>query len=168
MTNLPSARISTRPSPLALGLAVVLLDQATKILARVFLPLCEASGCPTVKLFAVLELARVGNAGSALGFAQGLWVWTLIAAAGLAGGLLLARGSSDRMVVLGAALLAGGGMANLADRLLVGAVTDFISGGPVLFNLADVALALGALAMSFGLHRSMRTTTATEGGGSRC
>jgi lipoprotein signal peptidase len=45
-------------------------------------------------------------------------------------------------------LLAGGALGNLADRVRVDAVTDFID--PPLwptFNLADVAITLGAVAL---------------------
>lgn len=153
------------PKPIVLGFLVVLIDQVTKTAARLLLPLCLSHGCPRVKVLGLVELARVGNAGSALGFAQGLWIWTLIGALGLVGALVLARPFGDRAVVLGAALLAGGGLANLADRLVSGAVTDFISGGPIVFNLADVALAIGALAMSLGLHRQMRARPIPVEGG---
>ena len=89
-----------------LAIVVVLLDQLTKTAARLLLPTCLTHGCPRVKVLGLVELARVGNAGSALGFAQGLWVWTAVAVVGLFGTVVLARRSADRVVVLGAALLA--------------------------------------------------------------
>jgi len=39
----------------------------------------------------------------------------------------------------------GGAIGNLADRLRLGHVTDFVDFGPWVFNLADVAIILGAL-----------------------
>jgi signal peptidase II len=57
---------------------------------------------------------------------------------------------ASRLALSGLALVAGGGLANWADRLLnAGAVTDFVSlgVGPLrtgIFNLADVAIMLGA------------------------
>lgn len=52
-----------------------------------------------------------------------------------------------------AALLLGGAMGNLADRIRLGAVVDFIDFGfwPV-FNVADIAIVAGALLL---LHRML-------------
>jgi len=154
------------PRLLSLVLLVVIVDEVTKTAARLLLPLCLTHGCPSVTVFGSVKLVRVGNAGSALGFAQGLSIWTFITAAGLVGAGVLARRSRDPLVVLGAILLVGGGVSNLGDRLVVGAVTDFISTGPIVFNLADVALAVGAVLMSLGLQRQMqrgRTSVGTPG-----
>jgi lipoprotein signal peptidase len=146
--------LSAPRAPIVLAFLVVSIDQLTKTAARLLLPECRTHGCPQVRVLGSVELARVGNAGSALGFAQGLRVWTVLALAGLVGAGVLTRRSRDRAVVLGATLLAAGASANLADRLIAGAVTDFIWGGPIVFNLADVALVLGAIAMTVGLYRS--------------
>jgi signal peptidase II len=42
----------------------------------------------------------------------------------------------------------GGAVGNLTDRLRLGHVTDFIDFGPWIFNLADVAIILGALILA--------------------
>lgn len=73
------------------------------------------------------------------------------AAAGIAV-LVLAR-TRGRVVALSLAAVAGGAAGNLADRLLRGpglgrgAVVDWIhlAGYPATFNIADIAIGLGAL-----------------------
>lgn len=137
-----------------IALGILISDQLTKVLARWLLPLCDQPGCDTIELFGPLGLVRVSNAGSVFGFAQGFDIWIVIAAAGVVVGPLLSYRSGDHTLLAGAALLAGGGLGNLVDRVFGGAVTDFIDiGVPIVFNLADVALALGCLVMTIALLR---------------
>ena len=70
------------------------------------------------------------------------------------------------LVWLPAALLIGGALGNLADRVRDGAVTDFIS-LPLwpTFNLADLAIVVGVLLLLFDVERSGRNGEARE---SRC
>jgi len=145
MTALPrSARIT--------AIAVILADAVTKTIARIALPLCEARQCRELSVLGPLHLVRVRNAGSALGFLPGLWLWALVAIGGVCLVPILARRSSDPRMLLGASLLAAGGLANLLDRMFAGAVTDFIHAGfPIVFNVADVALIVGAVSMSRAL-----------------
>jgi signal peptidase II len=65
------------------------------------------------------------------------------------------RGGSGWLVWLPAALLIGGALGNLADRVRDGAVTDFIS-LPLwpTFNLADLAIVAGVLLLLFDVERS--------------
>jgi signal peptidase II len=136
------------------ALAVILLDEATKTLARRLLPLCVSHGCPPTRLIGPVELVRLRNAGSALGFVQGLWLWTVLTILGIALVPVIARRSDHPAVLVGAGLLVGGGLANLVDRLFTGGVTDFIHpGSPIVFNLADVALFVGTVTMSVAMAR---------------
>jgi lipoprotein signal peptidase len=111
------------------GIALI-LDQVTKVVARVSLTTCTGlpqSACDRIHLVGPAELVRVDNGGSALGFGQGLLVWTLLAAAGLVVVAALPRyGRATASMALGTGLLLGGPAANLADRLVFGRVTDFI------------------------------------------
>ncbi len=52
-------------------------------------------------------------------------------------------------------LVAGGGLANLVDRLVRGGVVDFIRpiGSFAWFNLADIAITIGVLCLSLKLLR---------------
>jgi signal peptidase II len=78
----------------------------------------------------------------------------------MAAGLLLAvvvvaglvrRGRSS---LTGGSLLLGGALGNLVDRAATGAVHDFLVVGPVIINVADVAVLAGVLAVWRGLARS--------------
>jgi len=138
--------------------AVVLaVDEATKALARTSLQLCTAQllrDCERVHLTGPVDLVRVANAGSALGFAQGLWVWLLVASLGAAAVPLLARRAmSSWMMAPAAGLLLGGAFGNLLDRIAYGGATDFIRAGHMVFNLADLALVAGAVLATCALYR---------------
>lgn len=74
-------------------------------------------------------------------------------------GWWLAR-SNTTVLRAGLALALGGGLGNLADRGWHGAVTDWIqvAGYPATFNLADVAVRLGALTAVVALWLGGRTS----------
>ena len=80
-------------------------------------------------------------------------VLTVIALSAIAIALagLVAR---NAMVAVGAGLLVGGSLGNLIDRLVHGAVTDFIdlARWPA-FNLADCGITIGAVLIVLGLLR---------------
>ncbi len=65
--------------------------------------------------------------------------------------------------LIGLAFVVAGGVSNLADRLLRGAVTDFINVGlgPVrtgIFNVADVAILVGAAIVVLARSRARETS----------
>ena len=62
----------------------------------------------------------------------------------------------------GVGLLVGGGAANGIDRLVNGAVTDFLVVGPVLINLADIAIVAGIAVMATDAFRAVRREIALE------
>ena len=78
----------------------------------------------------------------ALALAIATWVW-----------LWVRRERHSRIVQLSAGLLIGGAMGNVIDRLIYGAVADFLNmsvpgfDNPYSFNVADIAIFAGA----FGL-----------------
>jgi signal peptidase II len=60
-------------------------------------------------------------------------------------------------------LLMGGALSNLLDRLVLGAVRDFMATPWVLWNLADLAVLLGIAGYALGhLHRPEPTTNHPE------
>jgi len=127
----------------------VAIDEALKTLVRQTMATCtahDAVGCDYLNAGGVAGILHVENAGSALGFVQGSWVWLAVAALGL---LLIplcgrsAKGGSF-VVALGAGLMAGGALGNFCDRLVYGSVTDFIAlGNAIVVNPADVTLLAG-------------------------
>jgi signal peptidase II len=74
-------------------------------------------------------------------------------------GWLLRRHAGDRVFCLALALILGGALGNVVDRITIGAVVDFLdfhAGGwhwPA-FNVADIAISCGAVLLVFDALRS--------------
>lgn len=130
--------------------AVLLADQLTKAAALALLPRDAA-----VAVFSGLNLALGFNEGSSFGLLSGTMAGRPLLMAALTGTLTLvfaimafrARMSVERA---GFALIVGGALGNIIDRLRQGAVTDFLDlywrnwHWPT-FNVADIAITLGAV-----------------------
>ena len=147
---------------LLVSLAVIVLDQWTKWLVEVHLP--HHSTQPVIPGF--FNLTHVRNTGVAFGlFASdggggGSWLLTLL---GL--GALVAVGlyfwytpSRDRVLLAALALVVGGAVGNLIDRVSSGAVTDFLDVFIGLhhwpsFNVADSAISVGIVLMAIDSFR---------------
>ncbi len=85
-----------------------------------------------------------------------LWRWALIAIAlaiALWVWLWVRRERHSMTVQVAAGLLVGGALGNVVDRVLYGAVADFLNmsccgiDNPFAFNIADVGIAAGALGL---------------------
>jgi signal peptidase II len=132
---------------------VVALDQGTKALAT---SLVSQGG--RVEVLPFLHIENVRNKGVAFGIGGDISAVFIGATVILLLGFLVFlafRGGSGWLVWLPAALLIGGALGNLADRVRDGAVTDFIS-LPLwpTFNLADLAIVAGVLLLLFDVERS--------------
>ncbi|MDX9874231.1 MAG: signal peptidase II [Spongiibacteraceae bacterium] len=136
---------------LALAVGVVLLDHLTKWLATALLDY----GRP-VEILPVFNLMLAHNTGAAFSFLSDAggwqrWFFALIAIAVSAGLLiwLLRAPRGEWLLSSSLALVLGGAIGNLIDRVWQGYVVDFISlhyGGwyfPA-FNVADMAITVGA------------------------
>lgn len=137
---------ATRLAAAGIAALVLAADQASKSLVAVADPPGTGSGPFSVRL--------VRNAGASFGIGSGHpLVITLTALAILAIAVTLLVRASSRVVALSLAAVAGGAVGNLADRLFRapglgrGAVVDWIHVAfyPPTFNLADLAIRLGAL-----------------------
>jgi signal peptidase II len=126
--------------------AVVALDQGAKAIVTAALVPGER-----VEVIPGLELTDVHNKGVAFGIAggggTGVVVLTLVAL-----GLILvffARNPDRPGLWVPVGLLAGGAFGNLADRVRIDSVTDFVD-LPVwpAFNLADVAIVVGVAGLA--------------------
>lgn len=137
-----------------LVLTIIALDQAAKAVVLQTIPLF--GHIPVVPGF--LDLVHVRNAGVAFGFLNDLHVGyqkivtTLLAVVALAGIGYYARQVKphERLARLGLSVILGGALGNLADRLRVGYVTDFVDvyyGGWHFwaFNVADASITIGAV-----------------------
>jgi len=146
-----------------LSVAVVGLDQATKFLVTRFFDLYER-----VEVFPVLDFTLLHNRGAAfsmLAGASGWQRWFFIALA-LAVSVALVvwiwrapRG--DKLLPFSLALILGGAVGNLIDRVVHGYVVDFIHAhwGAAYFpafNVADSAITVGAVLLLFDAFREHR------------
>ncbi len=136
----------TRLAVTGVAALVLAADQVTKSAVVAANPHGSGSGLVSVRL--------VRNTGASFGIGSGHpLLITLTAAAILAVAVALLLRTSSRAVALSLAAVAGGAAGNLADRLFRapglgrGAVVDWIHVAfyPPTFNLADLAIRLGAL-----------------------
>jgi signal peptidase II len=145
------------PVGLVIVIGVLILDQLAKLAAEHWLALGEA-----IDVLPILALYRTYNTGIAFslfaGFgATGLIVGTLAITVLVA--IFWARSRDGGMAAaLGFALIVGGALGNLIDRLVHGHVIDFLllhfgSRTLFVFNLADVALTFGPLILLFAFMR---------------
>jgi signal peptidase II len=140
------------PALAACGI-VVALDQGTKALATSLVTRGDR-----VEVLPFLHFENVRNKGVAFGIGGDISAVFIGATIVLLFGFLVfiaVRGGSGWLVWLPAALLLGGALGNLADRVRDGAVTDFIS-LPLwpTFNLADLAITVGVLLLLFDVERT--------------
>lgn len=133
---------------------ILLLDQVSKYLVVQLLDL-ERLGAMDV-LPPWLNLRMAWNRGINFGLFAGedmLTRWGLIALALAISAWVwrwVARGSHGAWVQVAAGLLIGGALGNVIDRLVYGAVADFLNmslpfwDNPYSFNVADIAIFIGA------------------------
>jgi signal peptidase II len=142
----PAVVISGWRRVLAVAVAVIAADQATKALVRHSL----APGESRQVIAGILDITRTSNKGVAFGALAGGGA-IVAALTGLALGALVVyfvlRVRTPRLW-LPVGLLLGGALGNLADRVRMGSVTDFID--PRLwpaFNVADSCIVVGVLVL---------------------
>lgn len=140
--------VARRLAPL-LGIAalVVAVDQLTKAAVRDWLSRGETwpSGD------GLIRLAHVENTGAAFGIFEGgglfLVISSLVGAVAVLAYLLVVP-PGDRLLSAALALVLGGAVGNLIDRVARGSVTDFIDPTHYpAFNLADSAIVVGVGAL---------------------
>jgi len=138
----------------ALILAVVVgLDQGAKHL--IIASIAQGEERP---VFPAVSLVHVRNSGVAFSVLAGGHILLVVAVIALAlGGLVayFATHAARPLLWLPTGLLMGGALGNIVDRARDGAVTDFIK-LPLwpAFNVADMAITVGVLALLFVLDSS--------------
>jgi signal peptidase II len=136
----------------ALSAAIVAADQLTKWLVLGYFE----NRYPRVELTGFFNLVLVFNKGAAFSlFAQAAgWQTPLLAAFALAAAVivsvLIVRNPGRGLLCLGLALILGGALGNLIDRLRFGHVVDFLDFHALgwhwpAFNVADSAISVGAV-----------------------
>ncbi|MDA0353388.1 MAG: signal peptidase II [Chloroflexi bacterium] len=143
-----SRGLTDRLAPLLLVAAVVFaIDQVTKALIRGWL--AEGERWPSD--FTLLQISHVENSGAAFGMLQGagpLLIVTTSAAIALIALTMLRAESYPRSHLYMLAMILGGAIGNLTDRIARGSVTDFIDPTHYpSFNIADSAIVIGVSAL---------------------
>jgi len=146
--NLNSMRVTA--AWVGLALVIALADQGTKQLIGSLLAAGENRA--VTGFFNLVLVFNRGAAFSLLSDAPG-WQRELFAGIAVAASVLivvlLARHCADRLFCAGLALILGGALGNLWDRIVLGHVVDFLDFHALgyhwpAFNLADSAITVGA------------------------
>jgi signal peptidase II len=127
--------------------AVVVIDQMTKAWVRASVEPHEK-----INVFFGIDITRVKNTGVAFGALSGSGALVFVAVVAAMAGLLVyfAAHITNRGLWLPVGMVFGGALGNLADRVRIDGVTDFID--PVLwpaFNIADIAIVVGVLGVLY-------------------
>ena len=159
--------MSRAPAWFSVAAAIVLADQLSK-----WLVLARFAPGERVELAGFFNLVLVFNKGAAFSFLADAPGWqtpllvAFAAAAALIVSVLLLRSPERRVFCAGLALILGGAIGNVIDRLRFGYVVDFLDLHAAgwhwpAFNVADSAITLGAaLLILDGFRRHERRASA--------
>jgi signal peptidase II len=148
--------IRRRMPEIWIAAAIVVADQATKILVKSRLPLHES----VTVIPGFFDLTHVRNTGAAFGmlnnidfpYKPAVMVVVALVALGAVASYALTLPSTQRVARYGLALILGGAVGNLIDRATMGYVVDFVDvywRGVHFwaFNVADSAITVGVALM---------------------
>ena len=141
------------------GFWVFLIDQATKYYVVHWLGLINDPDGRITVWPPFIEFRMAWNRGVNFGlFADFEMRWVLIGVAFVISAAViwwLSRVGGTKWVYISGGFLIGGAMGNVIDRLLYGAVADFLNmsccgiNNPYAFNVADIAIFAGAIGLAF-------------------
>lgn len=150
---------------LGLALAIIVLDHLTKWWVSASLDYQEH--VPVLSFFSLVLVHNTGAAFSFLAQAGGWQRWFFIGVGVIATVIivrLLARHAREPQLAFALALVLGGALGNVIDRVLLGYVVDFLYfhyrgfAWPA-FNVADSAITIGAVLL---VWQSLRGQAAVE------
>jgi len=151
---------------------VVILDQITKQISEATLVLCKYYPCTSVEVMPMFDFTLMYNRGAAFSFlndAGGWQRWAFSAIAIVVSIFIFTwikkLKPSEKWIAIALALILGGALGNVIDRLLFGYVIDFIhwyieTDGvkhywPA-FNIADSAISIGATMLIIDMLRNLK------------
>ena len=138
-------------SVLAIVFFLILADQAIKFLVVSLMELGES-----IPVFAgIFHITYIENPGAAFGlFANQRLIFIVAGVLVIAAACLMYRRLMSEKAIIrwGVALLLGGAVGNLIDRLRIGGVIDFLDFRiwPV-FNIADIGICVGVALLMYAL-----------------
>ncbi|MFC1800992.1 signal peptidase II [Nanoarchaeota archaeon] len=127
------------------ALLIVIFDQLTKILVKKFL-------IQPIKIIPkFLSLTYTQNTGAGFGLLQGFNLLLILISLIIIGFILYYYKkikTNQKLLLFSTALVLGGAIGNLIDRILYNFVTDFISFAfwPA-FNIADISISVGVIGL---------------------
>jgi signal peptidase II len=153
-----------RPRPeLWLAVGLIIADQLSKAAVRAYIPLYDS----VEVIPGLLNLTHALNTGAAFGFLDRLdfayktLVVAVLATSALAAIVFYAMtlGSETRLSRLALTLVVAGAVGNLIDRVVAGAVVDFVdvyvgTWHFWAFNVADTCISCGAVLLIFDMLRT--------------
>lgn len=153
-----------RVKPFGVSIVILVLDQITKSLIKAHVSAWQ-SLTVIPGLFNIVHAENPGMAFSLLADASGAWRKVVLlglafSVASFVAVLLLRGGPSQHWLVrMGLALVLGGALGNLYDRVVYGTVTDFVEiyAGTHFFpafNVADSAVSVGAALLILDMWRT--------------
>jgi signal peptidase II len=158
----PLVRASGKVKYFLISLAVLALDQWSKWLVEMHLPLHTSNEL----ISGLLSITHVRNTGVAFGLfaaggnTYGVWILTALGIGALAfvAYYFSQVPASERLLLVALTLVFGGAVGNLLDRIATGGVTDFIdvfyrSHHWHTFNVADSAITIGIGLMLLATYR---------------
>lgn len=134
---------------LLIGVLIAVIDQIIKIFVSQNL---KSAG--TVNVFGdVFKLTYVENRGVAFGMFQGMqWIFVILTLAmlGFLIYLMFKKRPKAKLFYVSAALIIGGGIGNLIDRVFYGYVIDYLSLSffPPVCNFADYCITIGVFLLA--------------------
>ncbi|MBM2321626.1 MULTISPECIES: signal peptidase II [Marivita] len=138
--------------------AIFLLDQLTKWLVVHVMDLARVGAIDVFPPY--LNFRMAWNTGINFGLLSGQADWTRWVLISVAMGIVLfvlvwmRRDPPGRIGLVFAGLLIGGALGNVVDRVLYGAVADFLNmsccgfTNPYAFNVADISVFIGAIGLA--------------------
>ena len=138
----------------ALSIAVIIIDQIAKLAVSSLIPL--GSSVPVIE--GIFHFTYVRNRGAAFGLFEGSrWISVLAAVVIIAVIIYLRQRIAREPLLVRAAvaMLVGGTIGNLIDRILYGYVIDFFDFRvwPV-FNIADIGICVGVGCLIYAVMTS--------------
>jgi len=134
-----------------ISVSVLVIDRASKYLVSYFYD----KGSLIFFRTGFFSLRYVENPGGAFGVfpkRSSLFILVTFIAVGLVAYILFFSNLNQAIIKIGLALLLGGSSGNLIDRIVNGAVIDFIQfGNTPIFNVADIAIVAGTGLIIFGM-----------------
>ncbi len=151
---------------------VILLDQITKQISESYLVLCEYYPCNSVEVMPMFDFTLMYNRGAAFSFLNDAggwqrWAFSAIAITVSVFIVIWIRklSSTEKWIAIALALILGGALGNVIDRLLFGYVIDFVHVYIEMdgmkhywpaFNIADSAISIGAVMLIIDMLRNIK------------